>query len=144
MEISFVPRFLIKRISDNDITQINCNILISTILILFTLLFIRLSLINNITHFCLFERLTGLLCPACGITRSILSIYDFKIIDSLKFNSNGLLISISFLLQIPMRIVVLTNENYFPLIEKISRIMTRLIISTLFIYWFYHITNLKF
>ena len=60
MEISIIPRFFIKRISDNDINQINWNILISSILILFSLLFIRLSLINSIPHFCLFERLAGL------------------------------------------------------------------------------------
>jgi len=144
MEISILPRFLIKRISDNDINQINWNILISTVLILFALSFIKLSMINYIPHFCLFERLTGLPCPVCGITRSVLCLYDLKIVDSLKFNPNGFIISTAFVLQIPMRIIALTNEDYFPLIEKISRIMTRLIISTLLIYWFYHIINLKF
>lgn len=144
MEISIIPRFLIRRISDNDISQINWNILISTILILFALLFIKLSLINYIPHFCLFERLTGFSCPACGITRSVFCLYDLRIVDSLKFNPNGLLISTAFVLQIPLRITALINEDYFPLIEKISRIITRLIISTLLIYWFYHIINLKF
>jgi len=144
MEISIIPRFLIKRISDNDIKQINWNILISSILILFSLLFIRLSLINSIPHFCLFERLTGLPCPACGISRSVLCLYDLKIVESLKLNPNGLLISIAFILQIPMRIIALINGDYFSLIDKISRIITRLIISTLLIYWLYLIINLKF
>jgi hypothetical protein len=144
MEISIIPRFLIKKITDNDIQQINWNILISTILILIVLIFIKISLINSIPHFCLFNKLTGLPCPVCGITRSFLSLYDFKIMESLKYNPNGLIISSFFILQIPMRIIVLFNENHFHLIEKISRIMTRLIITTLLIYWIIQIINIKF
>ncbi|MGL5914195.1 MAG: DUF2752 domain-containing protein [Bacteroidales bacterium] len=144
MEISIIPNFLIKRISNNDINQINWNILISTILILFSLLFVRLNLINSIPHFCLFQKLTQFPCPACGISRSILHLYDLKIIDSLKFNPNGLLISTTFILQIPMRIIALINRDYFSVIEKISRIITRLTISTLLTHWFYLIINFNF
>ena len=144
MEISIIPRFLIKKLTDNDIQQINWNILMSTILILILLIFIKISLINSIPHFCLFNKLTGFPCPVCGITRSFLSLYDFKIMESLKYNPNGLIISSFFILQIPMRIIVLFNENHFYLIEKISRIMSRLIITTLLIYWIFQIINIKF
>ncbi|MGQ8335929.1 DUF2752 domain-containing protein [Sunxiuqinia sp. A32] len=137
MEISIIPRFLIRRISDNDIQQINWNILISTILILFSLIFINLSMMNAIPHFCLVERLIGIPCPVCGVSRSVLSLYDFKIMDSLKYNPNGLLIAIAFLTQIPLRMIALFDGKYYPMIEKISRSMTRLLLVTLLTYWFY-------
>jgi len=144
MEVSIIPRFLIKKITDNDIQQINWNILISTILILIVLIFIKISTINSIPHFCLFNKLTGLPCPACGIIRSLLCLYDFKIMESLKYNPNGLMIFSFFILQIPMRIIVLCSEIHFHLIEKISRIMSRLVIVTLLIYWIFQIINIKF
>lgn len=144
MEISIIPGFLIRKISDNDIQQINWNILISTILILIVLIFIKISLIDTIPHFCLFNELTGLPCPVCGITRSFLSLYDFKVMESLRYNPNGLIISFFFILQIPMRIIVLFNENHFHMIEKISRILSRLIIATVLIYWIFQIISIKF
>lgn len=103
-----------------------------------------MSFINSIPHFCLFHRLTGLPCPGCGMIRSILYLGDLRLIDSLKTNPNGLLITIAFILQLPLRIIALTNETYSLTIEKISQIMTRLIIASLLIYWFYHIINLNF
>lgn len=144
MEISITPRFLIRKITDDNIQQINWNILISSSLILFIVLFINMSFINSIPHFCLFHRLTGLPCPGCGMIRSILYLGDLRLIDSLKTNPNGLLITIAFILQLPLRIIALTNETYSLTIEKISQIMTRLIIASLLIYWFYHIINLNF
>jgi len=144
MEISIIPRFLIKKISDNHIHQINWNILLSTILILLILMIVNISVLDMIPHFCLFEWLTGVPCPACGITRSVLCIYDFQIVESLKFNPNGILISSLFILQIPMRIIALINERHFIWIDRLSGILTRILISTMLIYWFYNIINLKF
>lgn len=143
MEISIIPGFLIKKISNNNIQQINWNILISTVLVLIVLFFINISFINAIPHFCLFNKLSGLPCPVCGITRSFLSICNFKFLESLNYNPNGLIIIVFFIIQIPMRIIVLFHENSFHLIEKISRIMSRLIIASLLIYWIFHIINIK-
>jgi hypothetical protein len=74
----------------------------------------------------------------------LLCLYDFKIMESLKYNPNGLMIFSFFILQIPMRIIVLCSEIHFHLIEKISRIMSRLVIVTLLIYWIFQIINIKF
>ena len=141
MEISFIPRFILRRISASDIQRINWNILISTSLILITLMLVNGSAFDALPHFCLFRKLTGFPCPACGITRSLFSVSELRISESLSHNPNGVIIFSALLLQIPMRIMALTNEKYFPVIQKISRVMTRLIIVTLLLYWIYQLIN---
>lgn len=36
---------------------------------------------------CVFNMLTGVKCPGCGITRSLISLLHFQIYDSLKYNA---------------------------------------------------------
>jgi hypothetical protein len=136
MEVSIVPRFLIKKISDNNIHQINWNILISTCLILLLIPFINISTLNSIPHFCLFEKIVGIPCPVCGVTRSIVSLSEFNIVESFNYNPAGILIVFSLVLQIPLRIIALINENYFKIIQKISEIMLFIVIFSLFLQWF--------
>lgn len=43
---------------------------------------------------CIWRSLTGYPCPGCGLTRSLASLADFQIVESIKFNPNGILFSI--------------------------------------------------
>jgi len=55
---------------------------------------------------CLFEIITTLKCPLCGICRSLAAIFQLNLLDSLFYN----------ILTIPI-IIFLLNEFYFKIIE---------------------------
>lgn len=136
MEVSIIPRFLIKKISNNNIQQVNWNILISTCLILLLIPFINISTLNSIPHFCLFQKIVGIPCPVCGVTRSVVSLSEFNIVESFSYNPAGILIVFSLVLQIPLRIIVLINEKYFKIIQKFSKIVLFIVILSLLLQWF--------
>ncbi len=46
---------------------------------------------------CIWRSLTGYPCPGCGLTRSLASISEFQIIESIRFNPEGLLITLAVL-----------------------------------------------
>lgn len=136
MEISIVPRFLIKKISDNNIQQVNWNILISTCFILLLIPLINISILNSIPHFCLFEKIVGIPCPVCGVTRSVFSLTQLNFIESFNYNPAGILIVFSLVLQIPLRIIALLKQNYFQIVQKISKIVLFIAIFSLLLQWF--------
>jgi hypothetical protein len=41
---------------------------------------------------CLFRHITGLACPSCGVTRSVMSLYHLHLADALYYNPIGLII----------------------------------------------------
>ncbi|NMA06577.1 MAG: DUF2752 domain-containing protein [Ruminococcaceae bacterium] len=59
------------------------------------LLFAVLLKTGNIPMWgCAFNRLTGLNCPSCGMTRSIVSLLNLRFAESLALNPSPVLISI--------------------------------------------------
>jgi hypothetical protein len=144
MEISFFPRYLIRFITNNSLQQINWNILLSSIMILLFFTVIQIETLNQVPHFCLIKQTTGYPCPGCGVTRSVEHLFHFRWLESIKSNPNGLLLVLIFIIQIPLRIIAIMNENKIEIINKISKILTRTIITTLVIFWIYQIINLKF
>ncbi len=144
MEISIVPNFVIRKITDNSIQQINWNVLISTIIIILSALFIKLTVFDFIPHFCIIKKATGLPCPGCGIIRSISYLSEYRFIDSLRINPNGILILLGLVLQIPLRIIALIDEKKMNTVATISRYITHIIITTLLFFWMYQVIYLKF
>lgn len=143
MEVSFIPYFLIKIFTQNKISQINLNILLSTFIVLIVFYLVDINSLNAIPHFCIFHKLTGIPCPACGITRSISSILSGNVLDSLKLNPSGLFVLITFVSQIPLRLIALNNNAYFNRIQNISKKTTKIMIFILLTSWFFMtITNI--
>jgi len=54
---------------------------------------------------CLFKRVTGLPCPSCGTTRSVLSISHFHFSDAIYYNPIGFIIALA-LCVLPFWILV--------------------------------------
>ncbi len=57
-------------------------------------IFYALFLVDYFSVPCLFETVTGLYCPGCGITRAMISILNFKFIEALEYNKLAYLIII--------------------------------------------------
>jgi len=135
MEICIIPKFILRRISNNVIIQLQWSILISSCIVLISFCIVKMEFVNSIPHFCVFKEITTFPCPGCGIIRSIYYLYDLKFIKSLSFNPCGVLIVLSQIIQVPLRIIVLSNQSYQTSIDRISILMTRLVLLTLLIFW---------
>ncbi len=88
------------------------NFLILFILILF------LIFVMNVPVTCIFKYVTGISCPACGMTRAFISILQFRFFDAFFLN----ILSIPLFLFIIISILILIIEifqNKFNYIPKI-------------------------
>lgn len=63
---------------------------------------------------CLFRRVTGLPCPSCGTTRSVLSLSHMQFTDALHYNPLGFIMALA-LCILPLWVVVDTigRKNSF-------------------------------
>lgn len=105
------------------------NIIILTILITFLLI------LSIIPATCLFKKVTGIYCPACGMTRAFYSIiYNFDLIQAFSYNILSIplfifIVSSSFILIYE----IITNKfNYIP--KLLQLLSNKLVLAFIFIF----------
>lgn len=105
------------------------NIIILTILITFLLI------LSIIPATCLFKKVTGIYCPACGMTRAFYSIiYNFDLIQAFSYNILSIplfifIVSSSFILIYE----IITNKfNYIP--KLLQLLSNKLVLALIFIF----------
>ncbi len=143
MVISFIPQSIIKRLSSDDRKQIHWNVLLSTCIVLVVMAIVPLKWLDALPHFCLIQKLGGIPCPACGIIRSVASLFDLHFRESVHFHPVGIALVSSFLLQIPLRMMALHRARLNAWAENLSKWITRFIIASLLVYWLFEIISLK-
>tara|TARA_B110000467_G_C18209546_1_gene416577 strand:- start:352 stop:765 length:414 start_codon:yes stop_codon:yes gene_type:complete len=130
MEISFIPQFILNRITHNDILKIHYNILFSNILIMFFLLSGGISIVSKLPHFCLVDNIFHVPCPGCDITSGINKIMTLE-----NLSLSPLFIIIAIVCQVPLRIIAILHNNYSKNIIKISKYINYyVILGILFLY----------
>lgn len=67
--------------------------LLAGYILVFTEILSQRSARDTIPDLCVFKTVTGLPCPSCGSTRSVLSLLNGNIIDAVKLNPLGLVIA---------------------------------------------------
>ncbi len=93
---------------------------------------------------CIFKTVTGIYCPACGLTRSFLSIINFHFIDAIWYNILGIPM-FAFIITFILMLIYDFLKNRFYFIPKLLNffekhyifILVLLLISFVF-------NNLKF
>jgi len=138
MEISIIPKWLIRYVSLDSKRQYEANILISNILIIGLFCFFKDTLLNiadRLPHFCLFEKITGIDCPVCGTTRAFCELSKGNITQAYEFNMSSLFIAIFFFFQIPLRICSLSKPQTQKTVTNISRILSWIVIFIIIINW---------
>jgi hypothetical protein len=138
MEIAIIPKWLIKYIFSDSNCQYEANILMSNILIISIFIIFRNALIdfaNALPHFCLFEKITSIQCPACGITRAFCELSNGNIIQAYKLNFASLFVALFFVSQIPLRIYSLCNPEMQRSIAKISKSFGWLVLVAILANW---------
>jgi len=138
MEIAIIPKWLIKYISSDSNYQYEVNILITNILIISVFVIFRSTLIdfaNVLPHFCLFEKITSIQCPACGITRAFCELSSGNIIQAYKINFASLFVALFFVFQIPLRFFSLCNPEMQRNITKISKSFSWIVLIAILANW---------
>jgi hypothetical protein len=137
MEIAIIPRFIIRKIFQDDLKQIHANILLSSLLVIIALLIAPIYSANiaSMPHFCLFEKVLHIPCPGCGITRSLFSVVRGNLFLAWHYNPAGLLLFFFTLFQIPARITALKYENTSELIFNGSRKISFFLLLSLVLVW---------
>lgn len=93
------------------------NICILAILTLFLLV------IELVPVTCIFNQVTGIYCPACGMTRAFYSILNFNFIDAFCYN----ILSIPLFIFIISSLIILIYEvllNKFEYIPKLLKLLS--------------------
>lgn len=144
MEVTFIPKFLVRRLSGDTLQQLNLNALMSSILLMLLPFLVPLDLINSIPHICLFDKITGFPCPACGILRSIMSLYRFDVSESIHYNPSGILVVTFFMIQTLLRIQALCTKEKLKFVTRLSKKLSYYLVSILLLSWIFHIINLNF
>jgi len=138
MEISFIPRWLIRIFSNDHLQQNDLNILISNILIISIFIIFKNSLMNFLNllpHFCLFDKLIGVECPVCGSTRAFCEISKGNFTNAYNYNFAGFFVATFLILQIPLRLFSLTKENIRDRVNLVSKYLGNIVLIIIFINW---------
>ena len=142
MEIAIIPKWLLKFISSDSSYQYESNILISNLFIIsvFTLFKNLLpEIVNALPHFCLFETITGIQCPACGIIRAFFELSKGNIVQACKLNFSSIFVALFFVSQVPLRIFSLCNPQLQSNITKISRWFSWVVLVVMAVNWFIYL-----
>jgi len=138
MEIAIIPKWLIKYISSDSNCQYEANILLSNILIISIFLLFKdilLDVANALPHFCLFEKIIGVQCPVCGITRAFCELSKGNIAQAYKLNFASIVVALFFVSQIPFRICSLSNPKAQRSITKISKLFSWIVLIAIALNW---------
>ena len=138
MEVAFIPKWLIKYISSNSTRQYEVNILISNILIISLFILFNhtlLRVMNAVPHFCLFDKILGIQCPVCGMTRAFCELSQSNIKEAIQLNLSSLFVASFFIFQIPLRICSLCKPQMQKNISKISKVFSYFVIIVIVANW---------
>ena len=138
MEIGFLPRFALNRLSANSERRTHWNLLLSSLLVVFffTLWPGASRPLLQVPHVCLFETLTGLPCPGCGMSRSLGAFFSGDAASAWALHPAGPVLASLLLMQIVFRGWLLASpSDHAALAGRVSRITNRLGLLALFGGW---------
>jgi Protein of unknown function (DUF2752) len=136
MEPSLFPGWLTKRLPASFAISRNINVLASCSLITLILTSGWGSRIAFIPHFCLFQRLLGVPCPGCGITRSLLAAARCDFSAAWKFNPAGIVIWLFLLFEIAARACIVRKRQLALDFQRVFSGFENVVIVSLFLVWF--------
>ena len=83
---------------------------------------------------CTYEQLTGTICPSCGLTRSVATLYKGNLQLSLSYNNAGIFLVIYSLIQTLLRLVpIMYKKEWLPWFD-ISQLILSFVILELYLF----------
>ena len=139
MDIGLLPQLLLRRLSSNELLQQHWNVLLSCALVLLAMVSVPQAWLDALPHVCLVQETIGVVCPGCGIIRSIYALTALNISASLSYNPCGLLLVVLLLLQIAMRLYAVSNPSFSTPIQQLSNKLSGLFLVALLGVWIFRI-----
>jgi hypothetical protein len=130
MEIYCCPAKCLTWLGISKEKQIDAGFLLSSIAVL--------ALAPGLTwipHVCLFRLISGLPCPGCGITHSIISLMHFDLYASWQNNPAGLFIVAGLVYQLLARPLAMMRPHLQFRVGAISRHINNVALVVLFAVW---------
>lgn len=94
-----------------------------------------LAILNLIPHYCLIDKLLGIPCPVCGMTRAFCEISNWNLISASTLNFASFFVASYFLLQIPLRIATIASKRLRSKTNKISRTASNILLIIVLANW---------
>jgi len=142
MEIAIIPKWLIRYISLNERNQYEANILISNLFIIIMFIALKDRLLvfaNALPHFCLFDKITGIQCPVCGMIRSFCELSKGNFIQACMLNVSSFFVASFFIFQIPLRVYSLYSPEKQEKITNLSKSFSWIVIVVIISNWLIHL-----
>lgn len=142
MEITLIPRWIIRYLAKDYPRQNDINILISNSIIIFAFVLYNNTLIDildSIPHFCLFDKIFNYECPVCGTTRAFCELSAGNITSAIRLNYSSMFVAAYIALQIPFRLITLTKEFTRKNINIISIFLGRFVVAVVIASWLYRL-----
>lgn len=113
MEIAFVPRWVLAKLTQDRAAQAHLNVLVSTTLVLATILALSHdpSFAARVPHLCLSSRLLGIPCPGCGMTGALVAIPAGTLALSYQRHPAAIPFFVLCLLQISLRTLIIAGRS---------------------------------
>lgn len=142
MEIAFVPYLFLRLLGIRPEKLYHWNVLLSNLflILLFALAGTLIGLFTGISHFCLFQRLTGIACPFCGTTTGLLHLFRGEVFLAWSANKVSVLLGLYLVYQVVARIILLSYSSglkWKP--ERLSSTLSIVILSIYLINWIYNL-----
>jgi hypothetical protein len=138
MDLSFLPKAVVRRIGNGDAAQINWNVFLSNLIVIClgcVVLRLGIGFLDTLPHFCLIKETIGIPCPGCGIIRSIFELANFNLAGSFHYNPVGLIIVLSIISQTISRLLLITGFLSQNFINRQTKIVNYLIVTLLMTNW---------
>lgn len=139
MEPALLPVWLTRRLPGSFAISRNINILASCSLITVILISGAGIRVTAIPHFCLFQRVLGIPCPGCGISRSLLAAARFHFSAAWNSNPAGIAIWFFLLFQVAARTFITFRKDLTVGIQSVCAGFGNVLIVSLWFVWFWRL-----
>jgi hypothetical protein len=139
MEPALFPPWLTKHWSGSFAISRNINVLASCSLITLILMSGLGSRLTAIPHFCLLQRLLGIPCPGCGISRSLLAAAHFDFSAAWNFNPAGIPIWFFLIFEIAARTLIVCRDDLAVDFQRTFAGFEKVLIVSLWLVWFWRL-----
>ncbi len=139
MAPALFPPWLTRRLPVSFAISRNINILASCSLLTLLLISGLGRRLAAIPHFCLLQRLLGIPCPGCGITRGLLAAAHFHFSAAWNFNPAGIVLWFFFLFEIGARTLIVCKDDLAPRLQRTFIGFEKVLIVSLGLVWFWRL-----
>ena len=116
MEIYCVPGKCLGWLGVRPENQVHTGFFLSSLLVL-----LLAPALMAVPHVCLFRMISGLPCPGCGITHSIVALFHFDFQAAWKANPAGLVVVLCLLYQLAARALAILRPGTGKMVTAFSR-----------------------